>query len=362
MKKLKLVLLAVALIFGMLAMVGCEEETEVGGNENPTTRTIIDGAGRSVEIPMEVTKVVTTWKPMSTILFSIQGGDKLVGIDNHSRDIEYYNIINPATGSLPTVGTKKNGVNIETVADVNPEVVFLYGGKNGEPFIEQLENLGIAVVVIDSESPEKVRSMTRLVGEVIGHEEQAEAVVKYYDDTITMIDDKLNAAGYTKDKRKVTHMFDGNGILAGPPGDYYQSFLMEAGGGITATRDLSGNGFKTVSAEELVMLNPEFIFANQFFKGDIQEEIDNAKGLESITAIKENKVYRFPAEMEDWDFPGAHSALGMLYIAKIVYPDVFADLDLLAETDSYYKQFYGKTFTELGGNLDEYFKPYGTKQ
>lgn len=358
MNRIKLLVLIAAIALGSLALMACEAETPADD-----TRIIIDGAGREVVVPKEIKGAVSTWQPMSTIIFSVKGQDKLVGIDNHSKPIPYYNSLYPAIADLPEVGYKKVGVNMETIAaiDPKPDVVFMYSGSRGEPFIEQLELLGIAAVVIDPESAEKVRASTRLIGELLDREAEAEAVIAYYDNTIEKIDKMLNDAGYTKDKRKVTHMFDGGGLLSAPPADYYQGFLLEAAGGIPASKDLTGNGFKTVSAEEFAQWNPEYIFANEYFDGDLREEIDNHKGLSNVKAIQEGNVYRIPGAMEKWDFPGAHSALGMWFMAKIVYPDVFADFDLQAEVEDYYKTYYGKSFTELGGNLDVYLEPFAAK-
>jgi iron complex transport system substrate-binding protein len=42
----------------------------------------------------------------------------------------------------------------------------------------------------------------------------------------------------------------------------------------------------------------------------------------------------------------------MIWLAKILHPDVFANLDVLEEANAFHKGFFGKTFTELGGELD----------
>jgi len=52
------------------------------------------------------------------------------------------------------------------------------------------------------------------------------------------------------------------------------------------------------------------------------------------------------------DYPEPRSILGILWLAKILHPDVFADLDVLKEADAFHKEFFGHTFTELGGELD----------
>lgn len=358
-EKIKLFVLIAALTFAGLAMVACETETPVAED----TRIIIDGAGREVVVPKKVERVIVASQPTSTLVFSVGGQDKIVAIDKQSQPVPYFSILRPDIKDLPEIGYRKAGLNMEVIAAIEPkpEVVFMFSGSESEPAVQQLSELGIAAIVVDTETPEALRATTLMMGELLDREDQAKAIIAYYDNTIKTIDEKLNAAGYPYEKRKTIHIFDGKGLLSAPPGDYYQSFLAEAAGGISASKSLSGNGFKTVSAEELAQWNPDFIFATEFFNGDLREEIDLHKGLSNITAIQEGNVYRIPGGMEKWDYPAAHSALGMWFIAKLTYPDVFADFDLHAEVENYYKEFYGKSFTELNGKLDPYLVPFSEK-
>nr|WP_281253715.1 hypothetical protein [Sporomusa silvacetica] len=43
--------------------------------------------------------------------------------------------------------------------------------------------------------------------------------------------------------------------------------------------------------------------------------------------------------------------LGIVWIAKTIYPDKFADIDMTALADDFYRRFMGQSFTEMGGKL-----------
>jgi hypothetical protein len=63
-------------------------------------------------------------------------------------------------------------------------------------------------------------------------------------------------------------------------------------------------------------------------------------------------LYSFP-EIGQWSFPIPQSAMGILWLSKTIYPEQFEDIDFEEEVNSYYKDFFGVTYTELGGkNLD----------
>ncbi|HAF17264.1 MAG TPA: ferrichrome ABC transporter substrate-binding protein, partial [Peptococcaceae bacterium] len=49
-------------------------------------------------------------------------------------------------------------------------------------------------------------------------------------------------------------------------------------------------------------------------------------------------------------FPIPQSAMGILWLSKTLYPEQFEDIDLEKEVNSYYEEFFGVTYTELGGS------------
>lgn len=367
MKKIKLFTLMAILVFGMIMLVGCEEETPAvqdpaqQGNVAPVanndpavdegdTRVMTDQAGRQVELAKEVNRVITTWRPSTSLLFAIGGQEKLVAADTHSTKNEFLLGVYPEIGNIPGIGNRK-GLNLEEMVAAKPDVVFIWQGTDTEPVIKQLEQQGIAVFVLVPESQDDMKEATRLMGEIIGHQEQAEAAIAYYDNTVKMIVDKL--AGVAKEDLPVAFMAGSGGLLNTVGGEYYQHFLIENAGGKNAAAELKGFGWQDISAEQMVTWNPEYIFATQFFDADLAEAVKSQAGLQNVKAVQEGKVYKFPANITSWDFPEPLSALGILWMAKTMHPDVFADLDFNAEVENYHKKFFGKTFTELGGNLDE---------
>ena len=75
-------LLLLCVLFIFCLFTGCAQTQT--GETSADTRTVTDQAGRKVEIPAEVNRIVTTWRPCTYLVFAVGGQEKLVGVDNGS--------------------------------------------------------------------------------------------------------------------------------------------------------------------------------------------------------------------------------------------------------------------------------------
>jgi iron complex transport system substrate-binding protein len=59
-----------------------------------------------------------------------------------------------------------------------------------------------------------------------------------------------------------------------------------------------------------------------------------------VKAVRDGRVYANPRGMFWWCRETSEEALQFLWVAKLLYPDAFADIDMAAETRAFYKDFY----------------------
>lgn len=343
--------LILALLMSMSLLAGCgqSEEAAAPAPEKTDSRTIVDQAGREVTLPAEVNRIVTTWRPCTFLVFAVGGQDKLVGCDAGSTTSAFTLGVYPEIADLPQVGDKKHGINMEELMATEPDVVFVWSGKGSDELIKQLETQGVATVVLIPESAEQMKEATLLLGEILDCSEKAEKVIAYYDDTITMVAEKLKDLPEA-DKTKV-YLAGANGVLSSCGSDFYQHYLIEKAGGINVAAELQG-GWAEVSPEQLVAWNPDVMVADPYCKEGMDDAVKMNPGLNGIKAVKNGELYRFPS-LGQWSFPIPQSSMGIMWLAKTLYPEQFKDLDIKTEVDNYYQEFFGKTYTELGGkNLD----------
>ena len=349
--------LAVSLLVSLFLLAGCgkteekttgaPEEQEPEGTQEQQgdgSRTVIDQAGREVVIPATVDRIVTTWRPCTFLVFAVGGHKKLVGVDGGSTATPFTTGVYPEIADMAQIGDKKSGINMEELVSLNPDVVCVWVEASQQGVIEQMAEQGIPALVIIPESADDMREAATLLGEVLGCTEQADKVLAYYDDTIAMIEKRLKDLP-EKDRKKV-YLAGAHGVLSSCGSDFYQHYLIEKAGGINVAAELQG-GWQNVSPEQLVAWDPDIIVADPYCKESIEDALKMDPGLGVLQAVKNNELYALPS-IGQWSLPIPQSAMGILWLSKKLYPEEFADINLDEEVDSYYEQFFGVKYSELG--------------
>jgi iron complex transport system substrate-binding protein len=94
-------------------------------------------------------------------------------------------------------------------------------------------------------------------------------------------------------------------------------------------------GLAEVSMEKILEWNPDILVIDF---GSPSELYSNPK-WKAIKAVQNKKVFRQPIGAFIWDRPTAESAvLHPLWLAKIVYPELFADVNMIQEIKQFYKE------------------------
>jgi iron complex transport system substrate-binding protein len=142
----------------------------------PTTRIFTDSLGRSVEIPVNITKVALSG-PLSQIVLFALCPDKLVGLasafDTSAEaffDSKYYNL--PILGQLYG---GKGTLNLEEIAATGAEIIIDVGEQKAnmtEDLNTLQEQIGIPFVHIDAYTA-GMGDCYRKLGSLLGKEEEA---------------------------------------------------------------------------------------------------------------------------------------------------------------------------------------------
>lgn len=84
-------------------------------------------------------RVVTTYKPATDIVLALGGKDKLVGVsDGGKKDPVMVKLDESWASKLAEVGSKKNGVNMEQIVALKPDVVILYPTKESDDTVKKI--------------------------------------------------------------------------------------------------------------------------------------------------------------------------------------------------------------------------------
>ncbi|MGH4124535.1 MAG: ABC transporter substrate-binding protein [Clostridium sp.] len=318
----------------IVLLTGCSKQATVKKEDTKTNKSI---------------RVITTYKPATDIVLALGGKDKLVGVsDKGKKDPLILKLDGNLASKLVEIGGKKNGVNIEQIVALKPDVVILYPTKESDDTAKKLAAQNIKVVSINPESIASLQSDIIKVGDAIGESENAQKMISYYKEKIADVTKKLTSVK----NKKTVYLAGAHGVLSTCSGDFLQHEIIETAGGIDVAAKLKG-GWNDVSVEQVIAWNPDVITSVMYCPEGSPKEIKENKNLQTISAIKNKKVYQIPSNIAAWDMPQPSSILSILWMSKILYPEEFSDLDIHLVVNEFYKNFYGKSFDELGGNLLE---------
>lgn len=330
------------LLVASLAFAGCGKKDQSGQS---TSIVVVDMLGREVELPAVAQRVVTNYGIATQIVFALGQQDKLVGCDEPSQrtNSSFFSQIDPDFAGLPTIGNPKQ-LNTESIAALQPDVIFVPCSRGPEQ-VDQLAALGFKVLGVNCEDLDLLARSVEMFGQAMGCEDKAAEYVSYYQETRSMIEDRLS--DLPDSQRIPVYLAGSTGVLSTCGGDMYQSSLFDLCGGRNVAQSLTG-GWKEVSAEQLITWNPQEIMVVHYGPGT-PEQITTDSTLAEISAVKEGEVMWFPSQLAPWDYPSMQAVLGLVWCAKTLHPDKFTDVDVLQYANDYFEEFFGKSFTELGG-------------
>ncbi|MEQ1924034.1 MAG: helical backbone metal receptor, partial [Pyrinomonadaceae bacterium] len=132
-------------------------------------RVVTDDLGRSVTIPVKVTRVVSLAPNLTENIFAVGAGDRLVGVTTYCNYPEQAKAIAKIGDTMTP--------NMESIIALKPDVVFVSTASQIEAFMKTLEANGIAVYVTNPSSLEDVYKSLIQLGDLLGTKDKAEALV-----------------------------------------------------------------------------------------------------------------------------------------------------------------------------------------
>ncbi|MGA7509662.1 MAG: ABC transporter substrate-binding protein [Erwinia billingiae] len=318
-------------------------------------RQVTDQLGRQVTIPDRVDRVVVLQHQTLNLLVQLDATSTMVGIlGNWKQQLgDGYQRLVPQLATIPALGDLTH-VDVEKLVALHPQVVFVTNYAPKE-MIDQIQNLGIAVIAISLRSGDEkqqgelnpqlqnedqaynqgLKDGIRLIGEVVNHQPQAEALIKATFDQRQQTADRLK--DIPADRRIRAYMANPDLTTYGS-GKY--TGLMMAHAGALNVAAATVKGFKQVSMEQIIAWNPQVIFVQDRYPKVI-DEINQQPAWQTVDAVKNHRVYLMPEYAKAWGYPMPEAlALGELWMAKKLYPEKFSGIDMQKRADSWYQRFY----------------------
>ncbi len=267
----------------------------------------IDEMGRSVTIPSRPKRIVSLAPNITEILFALGLDREIVGVTMFSDYPE-------AAGSKPKVGSFVN-VSLEKVASLNPDLIIGTADGNKKETVEQLEQIGFPVYVINPGSFKEILETTLNIGVITGREKQAKKVVRDLQeriDTVVSLTENLKKPGVFFQVGIDPVITVGRNTL--------QDKLIELAGGINIYGDVMTR-YPSCGIEEIVARKPDIIIVSSMKRGGNFPRIRNKwMKWKNIPAVKNDQIYTIESNLIDHSSPRIVD--GLEEIVRIIHPEV----------------------------------------
>ncbi len=303
-------------------------------------RTIVDSAGREVEIPDEVNTVFAAGPPASILVYILKP-EALTGWPRALRAEERDYIAEPFR-DIPETGriTGRGGeANLERVLQIKPDLIVDFGSVR-DTYVDLANRVqaqtGIPYVLIDGRF-ENTPAALRLLGEVLGVPDRGEALAADVEATFARIDEIL--ADVPEDERPRVYFARGpEGLETGMKGSINTEIIERAGGRNVADDGGATRGLVQASMEQVIVANPDTIVTwDPIFFGKVFDD----PLWQGIDAVKNGRVYLSPTAPFGWIDrpPSLNRMMGLIWMASLLYPDRWEG-DLREDTRAFYKLYY----------------------
>lgn len=316
--------------------------------EEPQSREFTDSCGRTVTVPMEVTKIAISG-PLSQIYILPLAGDVLVGVSQgFSEDAKTYlpaEIFKKA--EIGQLYGGKGELDLEALLAADPDVVIDIGEAK-KTIVEDMDSLsnqtGIPFVHVDA-TVATAPDAYRLLGELVGREERGEELAAYLqgilDDIHTMME-KVDADGARK---SILYCLGDAGVNVLAQGSFHAETINTMANNLAVLEDVVSKGTgNEVDLEQILAWNPDVIV---FAPDSIYESVGTMDAWQSLDAIAAGNYYEAPAAPYGWlsSPPSVQRYLGLLWLGQLLYPE-YVTYDFEQSVKEYYHMFYDCDLTD----------------
>lgn len=304
-----------------------------------------DDAGRQVEVPTNVSRIVPS-APLAQIFLLAIAPEMFVGIasdfDEPARGIIPDNMFD-----LPYFGSLYAGadLNVEELALTNPDLIIDIGEAKDSTVedLDALQEQTLIPSVFISADMESMPETFRKLGQLLGKEEKGEELALFLEKIYAQTLDVMDKVGDNKVNALYVLGEEGLNVIAA---NSYHSEVLDLLTNNLAVVDnpISKGSGNEVTMEQISLWNPDFVI---FAPDSIYSTVQDTPAWNQISAIVSGNYVEVPDSPHNWMSmpPAVQRYLGLIWLTNLLYPD-YCDYDVKAEIMEYYELFYNCQLTE----------------
>ncbi len=265
-------------LFAVLLLGGCADP---GTTPDPDTVSVTDDFGREVAVSQPVERIVSLAPSHTEILFDLGLEDQLVAVTDHDN-------FPPEVEEYPSVGGFGEP-SLEAVLDHEPDLVL--ASSIHQETVESLEQMEIAVLVLDEQTVEGLWENILTIGQAAGVEQVAAGRVESLQAEVEQA--IAPVADLAEEERPLVYyeLWHDPLMTAGP--DTYVHDLINLAGGRNLAAD-ADKAWPEYSMEIIVERDPEVILRTETEHGEEAvrpEDIAKRPGWSDISAVQTGRIF-----------------------------------------------------------------------
>lgn len=237
---------------------------------------IIDDEGNLVRLEKPAKRIISLAPSLTELVYAAGAGSRLIGV------VEYSDY--PASAdSLPVVG-RFDGLDIERILELKPDLIVAWQSGNPKSSITQLKNLNLKVYVVEPKNLSSIASHIEKLSVLTGTESRAQIAIQEFNSIYGELKRRYN----NKSKVKIFYqLWDRPIITVG--GNELINDIIELCGGENIFGDLPQLAPK-IDQESVLIRNPKVIVASGS-NTERPQWLDEWKLWPQLTAVAEENLY-----------------------------------------------------------------------
>lgn len=313
---------------------GAEQKAPAGG----ATVNVVDSTGRTIAVPQPLERVVVLASQPAEVIAALGCKDRVVGVteDHVLRDA----VTRMVFQGTPSVGGIRSP-SVEKILELRPQAVISIGGwqearQAALDLADKLAPHGVPVICLDCFPDAEVifRDVTTM-GKMFRAEQRAQEYVSFWKEQLDAV---AKLVAQVEPARRVRAYLEVGDHTVTQQGHR----MIVAAGGVDICGEVTAPA--RVSPEVVLEKNPDVIVVRAMPPGILGygvsdlakaksawEGIMGRPGWGQVNAVKNKRVHLLAFEI----FSAPRAPIGILWLAKWFYPDLFRDLD----PDAVHRQF-----------------------
>lgn len=307
-------------------------------------RQVTDMAGRQVAVPARLERIASVGgsPAVNAFLFLFGWGDRIVtGLPPAFAGDAWRwqrrfapGLVGKAVVSGPPPAWTPN---LESLLTLQPDLSLVVSSQAAQ----QVERAGLPALVLNWDKADSIQQTVKLLAEVSGKQQRAQDYFAWEKGLLAKVDSRLQDIAPAARPRVLYFRYSS---LTQPIMTPANQLIARAGGhSVTADSNPLRLDVFPFSVEQVLAWQPEVILLA--FAGELPALLADPR-FAQLPAVRNKRIHAVPHGAHIWTHYTPEQPLGVLWLAKLLYPERLADIDPVAESRSFYQRFFATSLSD----------------